>query len=247
MKNIVIVFLLLTEVVFAQAGFDKGNELYRKEQFAEAAEAYEGVLKTGKHSAELYFNLANSYYKMNKIAPAIYNYEKALLLNPDDADIRNNLKFAHKMMIDEVKETTPVGFSKLVRDFTSVMHYDSWAWAAVGMAAAFLLLFCGYYFTGATLYKRIFFIGMLLVLIGMATSTIAAIYAREIYDSERPAIVFAGIASVKSEPQNTGGDVTMLHEGTKVYVLEKLEDWRKVQLPDGSDGWMQQDAIKELK
>lgn len=247
MKKLFYFLLLCTSLLSAQNGFDKGNELYRKEKYAEAAEAYENVLKTKKHSAELYFNLGNAYYKLNKVAPAIYNYEKALLLSPGDRDVENNLKFAHKMMVDEVKETPKVGFSKMVADFTSGMSYNGWAWLAVGCAIGFLLFFCGYYFSSATLLKRLFFLGMIVLSLVILLSIFSAIFEKDRHASERPAIVFAAAAAVKSEPKPSAADVITLHEGTKVYVLETLDNWRRVELPDGSDGWMESSVIKEVK
>jgi tetratricopeptide (TPR) repeat protein len=247
MKKLMYMVLLFTFAMSAQNGFDKGNALYRKEKYAEAVTEYENVLKTKKHSSELYFNLGNAYYKLNKIAPAVYNYEKALLLCPGDRDIENNLKFAHKMMIDEVKETPKVGFGKMVGDFTSGLSYNGWAWLAVACAITCLLFFCGYYFSGTTLFKRLFFVGMIVLLAVIVLAIFAAIFEKKQYVAQRPAIVFATSAPVKSEPKAAATDAIVLHEGTKVYVLESLENWRRVELPDGSDGWMESSVIKEIK
>lgn len=248
MKRLFYIVLLLSgQAIFAQSGFEKGNELYRKEKYAEAAQMYENVLKTKKHSAELYFNLGNSYYKLNKVAPAVYNYEKALLLDPGDKEIENNLRFAHKMMVDEVKEVPKVGFRKMIADFTSTFSYDTWAWIAVSFAIGFLLFFCGYYFSATTLLKRIFFLGMFVIAFGIIISILSAIFEKDRMASERPAIIFAAIVSVKSEPKASATDAIVLHEGTKVNVLETLDNWVKVELPDGSDGWLENSAIKEVK
>lgn len=247
MKNVVYIFLLISQVFWAQSGFEKANELYRKEKFSEAVAAYENVLKTKKESAELYFNLGNAYYKLNKVAPAIYNFEKALLLDPNDAEIQNNLQFAQKMMIDEVKEVPKVGFQKSIENFTSSFRYDAWAWISVGLSVCFLLFFCGYYFSAQALYKRIFFIGMFLLALLILLSVLSAIFEKNRYETERPAIVFSGIASLKGEPSATATDAVVLHEGTKVYVIERLDNWRKVELQDGTNGWIAASAIKELK
>src|SRR4051794_9236353 len=105
MKNIIYIFLLMSQVFFAQSKFEEGNDLYQNNKFKEAVQVYESIIKEDKQqSAELYFNLGNCYYKLNKIAPSIYNYEKALVLKPDDATTLNNLKFAKKRTIDEIKE-----------------------------------------------------------------------------------------------------------------------------------------------
>jgi hypothetical protein len=79
-----------------------------------------------------------------------------LVLNPGDTEIQNNLRFAHKMTIDEIKDVPKVGFAKMLRDFTGNCSYDGWAWMAVSFAGLFLLFFLGYYFSATTLLKRIF-------------------------------------------------------------------------------------------
>lgn len=247
MKKLAYLLLLFTQVFWAQKEFDNANALYRKGDFQGAANAYEHVLRSKKESAELYFNLGNAYYKLNRVAPSIYNYEKALLLAPNDKEISTNLKFAQKLQIDDVKEVPKVGFRKMIEDFTSGLHYNSWAKLAVGGAFLFLLLFVGYYFSGATLVKRIFFVSMFLALLLIVLSVFAAIFEKSTYEAERPAIVFAGIAGVKSEPQKNAADAFLLHEGSKVYVLETLDNWKKIELGDGSQGWMESSAIRELK
>jgi len=247
MKKLVYIFLLIAPVLFAQSGFERGNSLYQKGNYEEAVTAYESVLQTKKQSAELYYNLGNAYYKLNKVAPAIYNYEKALVLNPNDDEIRNNLHFAQKMTIDEIKDVPKVGFEKLLRDFTASFHYNGWAWISVGFSTLFLLFFLGYYFSQTTLSKRIFFIGMFVIIFFIAISVLSAIFEKSHYQNERPAIVFAEMAPVKAEPKTGGPDVFVLHEGTKVFVKEVLDDWTKIELTDGTEGWIENSAIKEVK
>ena len=247
MKKLLFILLLTSQFFFAQNGFEKGNEFYQNGKYEQAISEYETVLASKQHSAELYFNLGNCYYKLNKVAPAIYNYEKALVLNPDDTEITNNLKFAQKLQIDEIKVVPTVGFSKMVQDLTSAFHYNTWAWIAVGLSTLFLVFFIGYYFSQTTLSKRIFFIGMFVLLLFLLISVSAGISERNDFKNERPAIVFAEVTEMKSEPQKASNTALMLHEGTKVFVLETLENWKKVQLTDGTEGWIEKTAIKEVK
>jgi tetratricopeptide (TPR) repeat protein len=247
MKKLLFIFILTTQFFFAQTGFEKGNTLYQKGKYEQAISEYESILASKNHSAELYFNLGNCYYKLNKVAPAIYNYEKALVLNPDDKEITNNLKFAQKLQIDEIKVVPQVGFSKMVHDFTSVFHYNTWAWISVGIATLFLLFFIGYYFSQTALSKRIFFFGMFVFLFLILISVSSAISEKNHFQTERPAIVFAEMILLKSEPQRASNTVFTLHEGTKVFVIETLENWRKIQLTDGTEGWIEKSAIKEVK
>jgi tetratricopeptide (TPR) repeat protein len=247
MKNLLYLLLLLPQIFLAQSGFEKGNELYRKDQFQEAIQAYESVLNTNKQSAELYFNLGNAYYKLNEVAPAIYNFEKALLLKPNDKDILNNLAFAQKMQIDEVKEMPEVGFGKILNNITSSRHYNSWAWVAVFCSFFMVLFFIGYYFSYRTILKRTFFGGIFFSVLVLILAIFAAIAEKNNELLFRPAIVFDEVLEVKAEPKSDAPNAFVLHEGTKVEVKEDLDNWRKIALPDGTDGWVVKKSIKELK
>jgi tetratricopeptide (TPR) repeat protein len=247
MKKTLYLLLLTSQFFFAQNGFERGNALYQKGKYEEAIAAYETILDSKKESAELYFNLANCYYKLNKVAPAIYNYEKALVLNPNDSEIQNNLAFAHKLTIDEIKVVPKVGFAKLLRDFTGAFHYNTWAWITVAFSGFFLLFFLGYYFSQLTSSKRIFFIGMFMIVFLILLSGLAAIFEKSHFENERPAIVFAEITQVKSEPKSSSSDVFMLHEGAKVFLHESIENWVKIELTDGSEGWIENSSVKSVK
>lgn len=247
MKNILYILLLLTQTFWAQSVFDQGNENYRKGNYQEAINAYESILKGKKESCDLYFNLANSYYKLNQIGPAIYYYEKALLISPNDKDIQNNLKFAKNRTIDDIKNIEKVGFERIMRNFTGLVQYNTWGYISVGLGMLFLLFFTGYYFSQTTLVKRIFFVGMFIIPFFILASVGAAIFEKNLYQTERPAIVFEQIISVKNEPRENATEAFILHEGTKVFVLETVENWKKIQLTDETEGWILSEAIKELK
>lgn len=246
-KKIVYIFLLFTQVFWAQNDFEKANTFYQKGNYQEAINAYESIVKSGKESAEVYFNLGNCYYKLNKVAPAVYNFEKALLLSPCDSEIQNNLSFAKKMAIDEIAETPKVGFSKLISDFTSSFHYDTWAWMAIVFSVLFLIGFVAYYFSSSTGLKRVFFSGMILFLLFVVVSVFSGFYEKSRINNDRPAIVFADVIAVKSEPNASAQDAFTLHAGTKVTVLEDLGNYKKIQLTDLKEGWIEKSAIKEIK
>lgn len=247
MKNIIyIAILLITGLAFGQS-FEQGNALYKKGDYKGAAEQYEGILKQGKQSAEVYFNLGNAYYKLNQVAPSVYNYEKALLLDPGNKDVTVNLGFAKKMAIDDIKATPRVGFSKLIYNATGQYHYNTWAWIAVSFSVVFLLLFVGYYFSGVAFVKRIFFVGMFVAAGLLALSVVAAIYVKTQKNSENYAIVFPEVITVKSEPREAAQDAFILHSGTKVNVMQAEDGWKKIQLPDDNVGWVKQTDIKEIK
>lgn len=246
MKTLIYILLFLTHAAFSQP-FKQANEDYRKGKYAEAAQGYESILKGNKESAEVYFNLGNAYYKLGKIAPAIYNFEKALQLDPHNKDIKTNLGFAQRMAIDDIKAVPKTGISRMVYNWAGTYHYDTWAWAAVAFAAGSLLFFIGYYLSGTTLLKRIFFVTMCLAIVLMLISIIFGFFVRSEASKDRPAIVFAEVVSAKAEPNASASDAFLLHEGTKVNVIDSLDNWKKIELADDTNGWIEKDAIKELK
>lgn len=247
MKNLAYILLFFTQILFAQSAFQKGNDAYKKGNYQEAVQLYESILKEKKESAEVYFNLGNAYYKLHKVAPAIYNYEKALLLKPNDKDVKVNLEFAQRMVIDDIKEVPQAGFSRILYGWASTYHYDTWAWITVGCSFSILLFFIGYYFAGTTLLKRGFFVAMFVGLLFAVISVLSAVFIKSEGGKKHPAIVFSEVASVKSEPVDNAPDTFILHEGTKVYVIETLDNWNKIHLADDSEGWIESSNIKELK
>jgi tetratricopeptide (TPR) repeat protein len=250
MKHIIyIVLLSFASLATAQNNilFEEGNEFYNQGDYRKAIEKYEKILETNQHSAELYFNLGNANYKLNNIAPSIFYYEKALLLNPNDKDIKNNIAFAKNMTIDAIDVVPEVGFAKLLNNGTNIMSYDSWALFSVIMVVLFVVLFLFYFFSYSSTKKRIAFISSVASL-AIAIVTVAfAFHKYNIDNLDKPAIVFAKESQVKSEPNLRSNEAFTLHEGTKVQVLDTLNNWKKIKLTDGKIGWISSDDIKLLK
>ncbi len=205
------------------------------------------ILDKGEHSAELYFNLGNAYYKLNQIAPSIYYYEKALLLRPNDSEIKNNLAYSQNMTLDAIEVLPETGLANLYKRFTGYLSFDQWAKTAVFFMILFVLLYIAFYFFRYSTRKRIAFIGSLLAILLSIISTVFAFIEYEDFKTDNPAIVFAQESQVKTEPNDRSQQAFVLHEGTKVNVLEELNQWKKISLADGKTGWISSESIKLLK
>lgn len=227
--------------------FSKGTESYNAGNYSEAISHYETIIKNGEHSAALYFNLGNCYYKMNRIAPSIYYYEKALLLDPNDADIQNNLAFARQMTLDAIEEMPETGLAKMYNSTTKALSYEQWGLLSIVFVCLGVLGFIFYYFLRYATYKRIAFISSLAALILGFVFVAFAYFVQRDYKTDRPAIIFAEAITVRSEPNRRSEPVFDLHEGTKVQVLDQLEDWNKIQLANGQEGWLPESEIRLLK
>jgi len=242
-----LLLFLMSAQLEAQEAFARGNALYKNEKYAEAAQAYQQLIDQGQASAELYFNLGNCHYKLHHIAPAIFYFEKAAQLNPTDREIQTNLDYARKRTIDDIKVVPKVGFHALIASYTSTLTPGQWGGWAIGLSFVAVALFCGYYISRRAWVKRSFFIGMSSLLLALLICLCGGYYEQNRLAAEHPAIIFAEQTTVKSEPRLQASDAFVLHEGTKVFVLETMADWCKIQLTDETTGWMQNDALKSLR
>ena len=251
MKGYIFTYVLIffSALVYGQseALFDKGVAAYNDGKYSEAIGYYEDVIKSGVHSEAVYFNLGNCYYKLNKTAPSIYYYEKALLLDPDDAEIKNNLAFAKQMTLDAIEEMPQTGLARLSQNMSNVMTYEQWGLGSIVFIFLAVFSFILYYFLSYSNYKRIALISsMVSVFLGVLFFAFAY-SGQQSYASDQPAIVFAEEITVRSEPNRRSEPVFELHEGTKVQVLDMLEDWQKIQLVNGQEGWLHESEVRLLK
>ncbi len=246
-------FLLIMSFTFwgfaqnHQEIFQKANTAYQNGHYQDAIDAYKQLLAAKIEDADLYYNLANAYYKLNRIAPSIYYYEKALLVDPKHRDAKHNLMYAQRMTIDSF-DTIPKSILQRI-DENIIYPFGVDTWAAISVVGAFLfaVFVLMYYFSGQTTRKRIFFVLSSITLLFFLLSVSFTLKRKYYYEHNQPAIVFEPKISVKSEPTPTADEAFELHEGTKVQILESLDSWYKIQLPDGNIGWLQQDTVKKIK
>lgn len=243
--------VMILSVFAAQAQtdelFDEANEAYNTGDYQTAIALYEQILEENLHSAELYFNLGNAHYKLNEIGPSIYYYEKALLLDPNDSEIKNNLAYAQNMRLDAIENMPKTTLNKIYDDVLGLFSFDQWALLAVVLSIAFVATYLFYYFSRVALKKRIAFItSMVMLFWGVVCLTLAYLnYQQD--KNENPAIIFAEEVKITSEPNDRGQVVFTLHEGTKVNVLDEFEGWSKIKIADGQTGWLPAEHIKTLK
>ena len=242
-------FMSVCMLTPAQNGnlFEQGNALYNQGKYADAIDKYSAILNSGYHSAELYFNMGNANYKLNNIAPSIYYYEKALLLQPNDKDIKNNLAYARNMTIDAIDVMPEVGFSKFINTITHTFSYDVWAIMAIFFVFLFVVLVLYYYFSYTSRRKRFAFTASVLCLIFLGATLALAFHRFNLDKANNPAIIFAQESPIKTEPNLRSEEAFRLHEGTKVQIIDTLNNWKKIKLSDGKIGWISADDIKLIR
>lgn len=248
MKHLIYIALFLCGSIFAQEKglFEQATTAYSEENYQAAIEKYEQILSNGRTSVSVYYNLANAHYKLGHVAPSIYYYEKALQLQPNDEDVKNNLAFAQKMTVDAIEPAPKNKISKLIDNTIAIFDYNEWAWITVIFSVFFAALILGYYFAISPQRKRLFFIP---AIGSFALGIVAVIFANLRYTSQQNnqfAIIFAQEAKVKAEPSQRSNEVFLLHEGTKVKIKETFGNWYEIKLADGKQGWIAEGEVKKL-
>lgn len=246
-----LIYLLVLCIGFSgtaqnEALFERANAAYADGNYEEAANAYNQILENGEVSVAVHYNLGNSYYKLNRVAPSIYHYEKALQIKPDDRDVKNNLEFARNMAIDAIEEPADKGFTQFFTSTTAILSPSGWGWTAIFCMFIFVGFFLAYYFSRKALFKRIFFVSGMFFLLLAITSAVVGTMKQNMQESRSFAIIFSEEAEVRSEPNVRSAEVFTLHEGAKVKVTEDFQGWLEIELPNGSQGWMKKTELKPL-
>jgi hypothetical protein len=231
----------------AEALFLEGNRQYQENDFAGALAAYRAVRAAGFEGVDLYYNLANAHFKTGNLARAILNYERALRLDPGNADARANLDLARSMTPDAIEPMPRFWLLSaldwwvdlLPRSILAALATLTWLTVSGGLCLRILsrgpgarplgnLLMAG---GGA---------GLLLFGITLLAKTGA------MGDTEWGVILSQEVA-VQSAP-SAEDDLTLfrIHEGTKVRLDQRTSEWSEIVLEDGRVGWVPTDSLEEI-
>lgn len=242
--------LLIHSLSFGQASmeslFKEGNSAYNKAEYQKAISLYEQTLKMGQFSAELYYNLGNSYYKLNNIAESIYYFEKAKQLDPNDEDIVINSNFAKNMTIDAIEKLPESQIVTIQKKIYGIFNFSYWSYMTVILFWLFTGLFLVYLFIKSASLKQTFFFSAFGILIFFMISFLITYSIEEKEKNTNSAILFSNQIDIWSEPNQQAELLFSLHEGTKVEVLDILENWKKIRIANGSEGWIENASLRYL-
>lgn len=230
----------------AERWFEQANAAYNAGSYDTALMLYDQVVATELESVPLYFNMGNAYYKMREYPMAIYYYEKALKIDPSNEDVRTNLAIANLAIVDKIEEV-PQSF--IVKGWNGLKNaFSGQQWTVLSLVAFALLLVSAFLFLRARrmgMRKLGFFMGLVMLLV-FALSVIFAAQLKQASMTEDQAIIMAPTVTVKSTPNEVSVDLFVLHEGTKVEILDHADGWNKIKIGNGSIGWLQADYMRSF-
>ena len=227
--------------------FDEGNSFYNNGNYEQAIEKYSSIIKSGYESSELYYNLGNSYYKLNDIANSIFYFEKSLLLDPNNLESKNNLSFATNMTIDKI-DTIPVNqIAKLTSKISTILKYQQWFYVTLFIELISVVFFVLYMFNKKPNYKRKYFSLSISFFILFCLVLAISFNSKSISDKYNPAIIFENRVAFKTEPNERSEQILELNKGTKVNIVDDVNEWSLVELSNGSKGWVLKSSFQPLK
>ncbi len=218
-------------------GFERANQLYDQGKFAEAAEAYESIVKTGNLSANLFHNLGNTEYRLAQPASAMLAYERALALDPAHAEARANLALLRSQSGSkmETRRWWSPAFS-VADENTFVLVACAAAWAGVFAITAIFV----------RRRKQNAWLGF-----AAAVATVVAVYAGSgafLGERENAAsLVIAKTADARLAPAEGSPSVQTLPMGSRVQVLSERGLWNYCALPSGERGWIPAKLIARIR
>lgn len=241
---------MISSTVSAQntdALFKEANDLYKVGKYEEAVDLYKKIENQNLISSDLYYNLGNCYYKLNHVAETIYNYEKALLIDPLHEDANNNLVFAKRLTIDNIEALPKTVLQKFDEQYIKKLSYNNWAVLAVAFSILGSFLFLLFYFSYTPSKKRFFFTTSIICLLFLIVSISLSYKEYRFSTTNVEAIIFAEKTDIKNAPTLNSEHAFTLHEGTKVKVLDSVDNWKKIKIDDGKIGWIDAADLKVLK
>ncbi len=241
--------LLLLTALPAMAADDMGafwgkaTQLYKQKQYDSAATYFEKIATLKPKNAEVYYNLGNTYYRLNKVGMAVLNYRRALHLNPDYVEAKENLALTESRMANHVAQAKDIFFIGWWQTITAANNATLWAVLAFIVFSAIALV--------------VFLRGVSKIVIGIPAQVpyllgfiwiclliLAYASAQNSQDSGL-AVIMQNDAPLLGDGMK-GKPLSLLPEGTTVKVNATKGEYAEIIIPDGRKGYILQSWIAKI-
>lgn len=235
-----------TDNLPAEELWAKANGAYSNGDMQSAVAAYEQILSRRLHSAALYYNLANAYFKQGELGKALLNYNRASRIAPGDEDIRHNQEYAEKMTKDSIEKIPEFFLTTWIRQVRGALSCTAWTILSLVMLAAALAMALIYLLSQRMSLRKVGFYTMAVAVLLFVITSAFALSERRMLIEQGEAIVMSTAASVKSSPDKAATELFVLHEGTKLFIGESIDGWAEVRIADGRKGWIEDKRIERI-
>jgi len=218
----------------------KANSFYNQKSYDSAAYYYEKIAAQQPANAEVYYNLGNTYYRLNKIGLSVLNYKRVLRIAPNNANAMDNLLLAQSRMTKKPEFSRDIFFIKWWNALTSPATSQILAVLSYSLFLAILVLFFLKIWKKYTIHSGVFYSLIFLFALVMT----GAVAGAEKRNAHSEAVVVQSDAVFKTDLKS--GKPELLPEGTIVKWNEAQNDQVLIRLPDGRDGWVNISALEKI-
>lgn len=216
-----------------------GVEAYGEGRWSDALSQWQSICDEGLESPDLYCNIGDAWFKMNELGEAVLAYERALKLDPSNSAARYNLDFVNARIQDKIEAVPEFFLKQWSRRMCWLLPSGTWAILGLILFAAVMACLLGFLLSSRSSVRKSCFISGIVLLVLSASSTAFAFRQRSDYLKTDSAIVMKPVSSAKSSPGSSSVvDLFILHEGTKVTIVDRVGDWTNIELSDGRQGWV---------
>lgn len=230
----------------ADARYVAAGKAYEQKDFDAAIAGYEGLLQEGYRSPALEYNLGNAHFKAGHLAQSILHYERALKAAPDDEDARYNLRIANLQVVDKIEAIPPVFYRRWMNNLADLLNPDAWSWSLVILSWLLASTVFGFLIIGSPALKKLFFLSSLVLLLLAVSALLAGRESHRKATLDHEAVILSPSLYVKSAPDEKGNDLFILHEGTKVGLLDAVGDWQEIRIANGTVGWVKRNTLEAI-
>ncbi|UCH12342.1 MAG: tetratricopeptide repeat protein [Candidatus Omnitrophota bacterium] len=227
---------------FAYVNFTKANSFYQQEKFKEAIKEYEKIIDAGFCSANIYYNLGNTYFKIGSIGKAILNYERARRLAPDDGDLLTNLEYAKSLIVDRSIRVSAPWFVEIISRLPERFSAGRLCQLLFTINISIFIILTINLFLSRP--NRFFIFMTAVFLITFIAGSVVLSKKATTINKRQEAVVIVSEIDCRFGPLDNATVHFKLYEGSKIIILKTEADWSKIKRFDGKIGWIKKDSYE---
>jgi tetratricopeptide (TPR) repeat protein len=234
-------WLLCASILAAEPGaqFAKANQEYADGDFKAAIDDYEELVRSGRDTPNLFYNLGNAYFRKNDFGRSILSYERALALDPHHPEAEANLRIAR----DEARalELVPNRWERIFA-FADENQYALAAsisfWIGIFLVATWVL---GRGRGRSAIALSILSLSIFVIAVGASYELSRGKNGRGL------AIVTGDKVEARLATADNANRVLILPAGSEIKIVSQRGDWVYAVLPNNLRGWIPSNSAEQVR
>jgi len=231
----------------------QADSAYAQDNFTLAEQLYLESIRQDGTSSTVFYNLGNAYYRQGNLGKAILNYERALKLDPTNADAQDNLAFVKSKITDRQTEDSSL-ITAFWNSVVTMFKANTWAWISVVLFALLLSGILVYVFSSVIAIKKFSFFGAIVIFFLCTAGIIISFAAANRTTDNSRAIILPPSAQLSTTPREArtqAEEAFLLHEGTAVEIIDSVSSasegkWYEVAVGTGERAWIKASDLERI-